>query len=404
MDIERTASKIIKKVSKGFPVLLLTGMRQTGKTYLLKKIMESGRKYVSLDFPDERELAKTHPDLFLQRYQPPILIDEVQYAPELLTFIKIYVDTHNENGLFWLTGSQKFSLMKGIQESLAGRIAILDLLGLSFREMTGKPGANPFIPSMDWGKNSTEKSIQLLDLYKIIWNGSFPRLFANEGENREIFYRSYLQTYVERDIRDYQGITDSIKFFKFIRAVAVRTGNLLNYTDLARDTDIDVRTAKEWLASLERSGLVKLLYPYYTNFSKRLIKTPKLYFMDTGLCSFLGEFDTPNSLEAGAMNGSILETWAFTEILKSYWHNGLEPSIYYYRDADQKEIDFIIERNMTLYPIEIKKTSAPTLDNSKNFNLLSKLGKKVGTGTILCLRSSALPLNNNVIALPVWDV
>ena len=358
MDFKRTISPVIKKVSQGFPVLLLTGMRQTGKTYILNKIKEPERKYVSLDFPDERELAKTQPDLFLQRYPPPILIDEVQYAPELFTYIKIYADCHKQDGLFWLTGSQKFSLMKGIQESLAGRIAILDLLGLSFREMMGKPATEPFVPSMDMDKNTDAKPLELLDLYEIIWNGSFPRQIVNKGENREIFYRSYLQTYIERDIKDHQGITDSIKFYRFIRACAVRTGNLLNFTDLARDADIDVRTAKTWLAALERSGLVKLLYPYYINLTKRLTKTPKLYFLDSGLCAYLGSFDTPQSLEAGYLNGAILETWAFAEILKSYWHNGLDPYIYFYRDADQKEIDFIIERNMTLYPIEVKKTSS----------------------------------------------
>ena len=404
MDIERTAVSTIKSVSKGFPVLLLTGMRQTGKTYLLKKIMEPRRKYVSLDNPDERELAKNHPDIFLKRHSPPVLIDEVQYAPDLFTYIKIHVDTYNRNGLFWLTGSQKFNLMKGINETLAGRIAILDLLGLSYREMVQKPKSRPFLPSMDLQKNNTEKPMGLLNLYRTIWNGSYPRLFVNKGKNRAVFYRSYLQTYIERDIKDYQGIVDSVKFFKFIRASAVRTGSLLNYANLARDADIDVRTAKTWLAAMERSGLVKLLYPYYTNITKRMVKTPKLYFMDTGLCSYLGGFDTPKSLEAGYLNGAMLETWAFIEILKSYWHNGLEPLIYYYRDTDQREIDFIIERNMTLYPIEVKKTSVPTADNAKNFSLLEKLKKPVGIGAILCLRPSALPVNQKVIALPVWDV
>ena len=403
MDFERTLSPVIRKISRGFPVLLLTGMRQTGKTYLLKRIMEPGRKYVTLDSPDDRELAKTHPDLFLQRYTPPVIIDEVQYAPELFTHIKIYSDTNGKNGLFWLTGSQKFVLMKGIQESLAGRIAVLDLLGLSYNEMSLKPQSRPFLPSMNTAKYET-RAIRLLDLYKIIWNGSFPRLFVNRGKNREVFFRSYLQTYVERDVKDYQGITDTIKFHKFIRACAVRTGNLLNYTDMARDADIDVRTAKSWLAALERSGLVRLLYPYYANITKRLLKTPKLYFMDTGLCAFLGGFDTPASLEAGNLNGAILETWAFAEIIRSYWHNGSDPSVYFYRDADQREIDFVIEQNMTLYPIEVKKTSAPSPDHAKNFGLLSKLNKPVGTGAVLCLRPSPLPLNEKAVALPVWGI
>jgi predicted AAA+ superfamily ATPase len=405
MDINRTIAPVIKRVSRGFPILLLTGMRQTGKTYLLEKIREPGREYVSLDFSDNRELAKNHPDLFLQRYNPPVLIDEVQYAPELFNYIKIYADTHRQDGLFWLTGSQKFNLMQGIQESLAGRVAILDMLGLSYREITGQPKSKPFLPSKKIKQSSPAmKNLKLLDLYKIIWRGSYPRLVAHNGKNREIFYRSYLQTYIERDIRDNQGINDSIRFYKFIRAAAVRTGNLLNYADLARDTDIDVRTAKTWLAALERSGLIKLLYPYYVNVTKRLIKTPKLYFMDTGLCAFLCGMDTPKSLEAGYLSGSILETWAFIEIIKSYWHNGEDPSIYFYRDADQREIDFVIERNMTLYPIEIKKTSAPTAESAKHFALLEKLKKTVGAGAVLCLRSSPLPLSKSAVALPIWEI
>ena len=405
MDIDRTIAPSIKRVSKGFPILLLTGMRQIGKTYLLKKIREPGRKYVSLDFSDDRDLAKNHPDLFLQRYKPPILIDEVQYAPELFSYIKIYVDTHEQDGLFWLTGSQKFDLMKGIQESLAGRVAILDMLGFSYREIIQQPKTRPFLPSRAIQRPfSTMKNLTLFDLYRIIWSGSYPRLVAHNGKNREIFYRSYLQTYIERDIRDHQGIDNSVKFYKFIRATATRTGNLLNYADLARDTDIDVRTAKIWLAALERSGLIKLLYPYYVNVTKRLIKTPKLYFMDTGLCAFLCGMDTPKSLEAGYLSGSILETWAFIEIIKSYWHNGEDPSIYFYRDADQREIDFVIERNMTLYPIEVKKTSAPTPDSAKHFALLEKLKKPLGAGAVLCLRPSPLPLGKSAVALPVWEI
>jgi len=273
----------------------------------------------------------------LQRYKPPLLIDEVQYAPELLTYIKIYVDTHKKDGLFWLTGSQKFSLMRGIHESLAGRVAVLDMLGLSYREIIEQPKSFSFLPSKKIKQAMSDNNMDILDLYKIIWMGSFPRLVVNKGRNWDIFYRSYLKTYIERDIKDYQGINDSIKFYKFIRAAAVRTGNLINYADLARDTDIDVRTAKSWLAALERSGLVKLLYPYYVNITKRLIKTPKLYFMDTGLCAFLAGMDTPKSLEAGYLSGAILETWAFIEIMKSYWHNGEDPAIYFYRDADQRD-------------------------------------------------------------------
>lgn len=300
--LERTIQSFIDRISKGFPVILLTGMRQVGKSTVFETLGKD-RKYVTLDDMENRELAKKNPKLFISIHKPPVIIDEIQYAPELFTYIKIYVDQKKEDGLFWLTGSQKFSLMQGIQESLAGRVAILDMLGLSRKEIVGKPQeSKPFLPSLDMAINTKDYSFSAMDVYKSIFDGSFPRLISKKDANRKTFYSSYVQTYIERDIRDFHGIVDSIKFYNFIVAVAVRTGNLLNYSDLARDTDIDVKTAKLWLFTLERSGIIKLLYPYYINVTKRIIKTPKVYFLDSGLCTYLASIDTPEALEASYLS------------------------------------------------------------------------------------------------------
>ncbi|MCL2334828.1 MAG: ATP-binding protein [Endomicrobia bacterium] len=403
--LKRTMQPVIKKISKMFPVILLTGMRQVGKSTLFDLMKESGRKYVSLDNFEDRQLAKTNPALFIERYSPPVIIDEIQYAPELFSYIKIYVDSHKKDGDFWLTGSQKYELMKGVTESLAGRVAILDLLGLSYKEIIKKPlDSKPFIPSMSMMKLNS-KPRKLMDIYKMILDGFYPRLVVHKGENRDNFYKSYLQSYIERDVRNDLNIRgNELKFNDFIRSAAIRTGTILNYADISKEVAIDQRTAKTWLSVLERSGIVKLLEPYYKNPSNIITKTPKLYFLDTGLCSYLAKMNSPEILEAGYMNGRILETYVFAEILKSYWHNGKEPNIYFYRDKEQREIDFVIEEGGVLYPIEVKKTANPAISDAKNFWLLNQFKLKVGTGTVICLRSSPLPLNENTLALPVWEI
>jgi predicted AAA+ superfamily ATPase len=403
--LKRTMQPVIEKISKGFPVILLTGMRQVGKSTLFEMLKESNRKYVSLDNFDDRKLAQTNPALFIQRYEPPLIIDEVQYAPQLLTYIKIYVDSHKKDGDFWLTGSQKYELMKGIQESLAGRIAILDMLGLSYKERIKKPfESKPFLPSMDMMKLNS-KPLKLMDIYKIIWEGSYPKLIINNGENRDSFYKSYLQSYIERDVRNDLDIRgNELKFNDFIRAIAIRTSTLLNYKDISKEIGIDQRTAKVWTSVLERAGIIKLLEPYYKNPTNSIIKTPKIYFLDTGLCSYLAKMNSPEILEAGYMDGRILETYAFCEILKSYWHNGKEPNIYFYRDKEKREIDFIIEEGGVIYPVEIKKTANPSSGDCNNFNLLNRLKFKTGTGIVMCLRDNPLPLADNILSLPIWNI
>jgi predicted AAA+ superfamily ATPase len=401
---QRTLAKIIKDIDNTFPVLILTGPRQVGKTTLLQSCAGSTRHYVTLDDLELRDLAINDPALFMQAHKPPLIIDEIQYAPNLLSYIKISVDKEKKTGMYWITGSQKFHLMKGISESLAGRAAVLDLLGFSQAEANNKAESNaPFVPTEEWitqaRHNATPK--QLMDVYHDIWRGSYPKLLQDPNISRDIFYKSYIQTYIQRDVKDILKISNDAAFNRFLRVIAARTGQMLNYSDLARDTDVDHKTMKSWLFVLEASGLIYLLAPYYNNINKRLVKTPKLYFLDTGLCSYLTQWPSPESLEAGAMSGAILETYIFTEILKSYWHHGKNAYFYYYRDQDQKEIDLILESGDTLYPVEFKKTAMPTLNAVKSFHALEKLGKKVGPGAVICLRESELPLSQNIMSIPI---
>jgi predicted AAA+ superfamily ATPase len=353
---------------------------------------------------DARTLAESDPALFLQRYRPPIIIDEVQYAPNLLSQIKIAVDKSKKNGQFWLTGLQKFHLMQSVTESLAGRVAILELNGFSQAEINGHADqVLPFLPTEDWlgPARLRAKKMGLEELYKKIWRGSYPRVITEPNISTDLFYSSYIQTYLQRDIKEIIKIRSEKTFYNFIRVIAARTSQLLNYADIARDVGIDQKTAKAWLSALEASGLVYLLQPYHNNLTSCLIKTPKLYFLDTGLCAYLTKWSTPQALEAGAFSGAILKTWVIAELLKSYWYNGKTPFFYFYRDKDQKEIDLIIEQDNTLYPVEIKKSATPSLHAANNFSLLAKLKQRVGHGAIICLRQKDIPLSAEVDAIPI---
>jgi predicted AAA+ superfamily ATPase len=405
MYIPRTLAQTIHNASASFPVLLLTGPRQVGKTTLLEVCAETGRSYVSLDDMAQRTLAQNDPALFLQRHQTPLIIDEIQYAPELFSVIKIVVDRARQPGLFWLIGSQKFHLMQGITESLAGRVAVLDLLGLGQAELRGQAeSARPFLPGPAWldhARIHADPAKPVLAVYADIWRGAYPALVLDKNMPRDLFYSSYIQTYIQRDVRDLTRVGDEKSFYTFLRAAAARTGQLLNYADLARDVDVDQKTIKAWLSILETSGIIYQLQPYHNNVTKRLIKTPKLYFLDAGLCAYLTQWSTPEALEAGAMSGAILETWIFSEILKSYWHNGLTANFHFYRDKDQKEIDLLIEQNNTLYPVEFKKTTNPSPAASRHFSVLSRLDKSVGHGAVICLGETDMPLSQTVAAIPV---
>jgi predicted AAA+ superfamily ATPase len=275
------------------------------------------------------------------------------------------------------------------------------MMGFSYREKIKKPfSGKPFMPSMD--KSGDGKKLTPLELYTHIWQGSLPEAVLAKDIDRERFFSSYVQSYIERDVKDFYNVAKPTQFFEFLSVVAAQTGQLLNYSSIAREVGIDVKTAQTWLGILERSGLVYLLRPYYPNITKRIIKTPKIYFLDTGLCTYLTKWPTPESLMAGAMAGAILETYAVGEILKSYYHNGREPWFYFYRDADQKEIDIVIEESGTLYPIEIKKTANPGIGDYKSFKELGKLNKKVGLGAILCLNPDRIPLSREIVSIPVW--
>ncbi|GAB1394874.1 ATP-binding protein [Rhodocyclaceae bacterium] len=404
----RTLASALQTISARFPVLMLTGPRQVGKTTLLEMCAKDApRNYVTLDDLDARALAQSDPALFLQTWPAPVTIDEIQYAPQLFSAIKLQVDREKINGRFWLTGSQKFQLMRGITETLAGRVAIVDLLGLSQAELEGRAETSiPFVPTADWIAHARQYARPLSNLglqavFERIWLGAYPALNAQGAESRNLFYRSYIQTYIQRDVQDVLKVSDQTAFNRFLTAVAARTGQLLNYAGLARDVDIDNKTAKAWLSVLETSGLVYLLPPYHSNMSKRLVKAPKLYFLDTGLAAYLTRWPDAAALEAGAMSVALLETWVVSEILKSYWHRGLEAPLYFYRDADQQEVDLIVDSATALYPVEIKKTASPSHNAKKHFTVLDKLGKTVGPGAVLCFVERDIPLSRAVTAVPL---
>lgn len=402
LAIKRTLAHAIKETSNSFKVLLLTGPRQVGKTSLLQEVQKSSRSYVTLDDLGMRMAAQQDPASFLDRLSLPVLIDEVQYAPNLFSYIKMVVDREKQNGMFWLTGSQQFEMMKNVTESLAGRVAILNLQGISLAEEQNRADSPPFLPTPELLKSRRyAKPLTLPEAYHIIWRGSYPDVVMQDGKNWERFYSSYISTYIQRDVREYLNINDTAAFHKFMQIAAARTGQLVNYADMARDVGISESTIKTWLNVLHASGIVYMLQPYFNNRTKRLVKTPKLYFMDTGLCAYLTGWLSSDVLERGAMSGAMLETWVVSELIKSYLHQGRTPRIYFYRDKDKREVDVIIEENGTLYPIEIKKTASIQNLNFKGFEILDKLGLPIGHGGVLCFTNALLPISKNVDAIPV---
>ncbi|MDR1040839.1 MAG: ATP-binding protein [Deltaproteobacteria bacterium] len=397
----RTIEKRICEISALFPVLLVTGARQVGKTTLLRHLAGETRRYVTLDDPLVLSLAREDPALFMQRFSGPVLIDEIQYVPQLLPYIKMAVDEDRKPGQFWLTGSQQFQVMRNISESLAGRVGILSLPGLSRWEITGQGRGRPaFLPDLQFIKRLDGESLTLQELYRLIWRGSFPALALDDDMNRDLFLGSYVQSYLQRDVRDLAQVGDEMAFLRFLRACAARTGRLLNIADLARDADVSPVTGKKWLSILEASGLVYLLEPYFSNVTKRMVKAPKLYFLDTGLAAYLTEWSSPETLEAGAMSGAIFETWVMGELLKGWLGNGLRPPFYYYRDKDQKEIDLLIIQDGTAYPLECKKTASADKNDVRHFQVLEKLKMPVGLGGVICLASQALPLTEKAWSIP----
>lgn len=398
---ERQLGRIILKLTRSFPVILLTGPRQVGKTTLYEHLRKtSSHAYVSLDEFETRSLAKNDPGLFLEQYPSPLIIDEIQYAPQLLPYIKSRVDSSKGKCSYWLTGSQHFHLMKGVSESLAGRVAILKLLGFSQAEELGFPPAKqPWDPE-DIPSDQEYSRTSLIKLFEKIIRGSFPKLFLKSSPPPEMFYGSYVQTYIDRDLRDLVRIGSLSSFENFIRLCAARTAQLLNLSDLARDSSVSVNTAKEWLSLLEASGHIYLLRPYYNNISKRLIKAPKLYFLDTGLACYLTGWKTADTTLKGAMAGALFETFILSELIKSYWNHGQEAPLWYYRTKEKKEIDFLIEKDGVLYPIEIKLSSRITAGDLGGIQNLEKNQPNLGRAVFISAAPKAYPLTKKALVLP----
>lgn len=406
MYITRHMEKPVMELNEQYPVLLLTGPRQVGKTTMLEHLIEvegKGRKKVSLDDLTLRELAKTDPKMFFQLYQPPLLIDEVQYAPELFPYIKIMVDERHQPGDFWLTGSQLFKMMKGVQESLAGRVALLHLSPLSQSEIMKRPPEPPFsleLPLLSERQNGRQM-LNTPEVFQRIHQGGMPALVTGTYSNASIFYSSYIDTYMERDVRRLSNDIDSLKFLRFLRSVAARTSQQVNYKGIADDAEIDQTTAKNWLHVLEALGIIFLLEPYSNNVLKRTVSTPKLYFYDSGIVCYLTRWSSPETAMEGAMSGVLLENYTVAEIIKTYQNAGQEPFLYYYRDKDAREIDLILERDGKLFPIEIKKMASPPKKLTKVFDLIDKSPLQRGTGAILCMADQLGAFDQNNLIVPI---
>ena len=418
MYYQRTIESTIKNISETFPVLLVTGPRQVGKTTILENMIEPNRKKVSLDNPTLRLLARTDPELFLQRYAPPVMIDEVQYAPVLFPYIKMIVDERRQVGDFWLTGSQMFKMMKNVSETLAGRVGIVPMLGLTNSELNGqKFGAFQLNIEELMQRIENTKKMSVAEIFERIYKGSMPRLYEIDNINLETYFESYLDTYLSRDIRDLEQVANQTAFMNFIKIVAARTATNVNYEALAQETGISAPTAKSWLSILVSCGIVVLIPPYSNNALKRVIKAPRMYFLDTGLCAHLMGWGNSTVLENSSMSGEFFETWVVSEIYKSYLNVGKKPPLYFYRDSNKKEIDLIIYLNGKVYPIEIKKGAAPK-NAIKNFSVLSPieaeadnqffeathLKTEVGIGAVICLASDLLPIDRKNWYIPAWII
>lgn len=404
--IKRDLEQEFLNCSKEYACLLVIGPRQVGKTTMLEHLMDSSRKQVTLDDLDERRLAQTEPATFLQIHKPPLLIDEVQYAPELFSYIKMAVDKGAPPGSFWLTGSQAFKLMKLAEESLAGRTAVFSMSSVSQHELYGKGREKPFELQLDslLERSQLREPADMEKIYERIWSGGMPGYVSGKYTNRNVFYSSYIATYIDRDVRNEIPGVDPIVFQDFIRAAACRAGQMLNYESIAGDVGISPDTAKRWLNVLVKSQVVYLLRPYYNNLLKRTVKTPKLYFFDTGLVAYLTKYTTPEILANGAMNGAILENYVVNEIRKSYMNTTEECLLWYYRDKDNKEIDLILENNGMLHPMEIKRSANPGSERIKPFKTLDKGSVPRGNGGVICFKESLSAVNSENYILPVWTL
>ena len=404
--IKRDLESKILALSKEYACILITGPRQVGKTTVLKQLAAADREYVTLDDLEDRALAKRDPALFLQMHSLPIFIDEVQYAPELFSYIKIAIDNGAAPGSFWLTGSQAFQMMELAQESLAGRVALLHMPALSQHEIYGSGNNVPFSVDLDALKQRKKTGQQALlpKMYERIWKGSMPGLVSGKFTDRDVFYNSYLQTYIERDVSELIARVDKLQFLDFIRAAACRAGQMLNVHDISMDIGVSDDTAKRWLQVLEKSEVIFYLRPYSNNLLKRTIKTPKLYFFDTGLAAYLTKYTTPEILANGAISGALLENYVVSEIRKTYFNDAKDCLLWYYRDKSSNEIDMVIESDGLLHPLEIKRSVNPGSELIGAFEVLDKGSVSRGKGAILCMRPELSAINADNFIVPIWII
>lgn len=404
MYIQRHAEKTASKLAEMFGSILIAGPRQVGKTTMLEKLTD-GITYVSLDDPIIKASAEEESGTFFKDNPPPVFVDEIQKAPALFNQIKLLLDRSHKKGQFFMCGSQQFKMMKGVSESLAGRIGLCTLLGFSLRETHAVDCSLPFIPTEEYFSARKQNLAEIT--YDEVWNtvqrGLMPELFINPNFSWQLYYSAYVRTYIERDVRELSEIGDTVKFTNFMIAVAASTGQLVNVASLARDVGISAPTAERWLSILVASNIVYLLQPYSNNVMKRAIKTPKLYFLDTGLAAYLTRWNSPEVLKTGAMAGAFFESFVISEIIKSYYNAGIsDPPIYFYRDKDMNEIDLLIENNGTLYPIEIKKHADPQKSDAKAFKLIDSIPNvKKGQGGIVCLYDNLVTLTEGVKVIPI---
>ncbi len=404
MYLPRVLESQVTRLSASFPVVMVTGPRQVGKTSLLRHLaaLEGiGRRYVSLDELGPRAAALEDPELFLQRFEPPLQIDEVQHAPGLLDRLKAAVDRGEGMGRYWLTGSQHFPLLRAVSESLAGRVGLLRLGGLTTgEERGGELPAEPFRPDrVRWPEG--RRGRRLLEVFARLVRGSLPRMAHDDAPPWDAYYGSYIQTYLERDVRSMLNVADLAAFQRFLRLAAARVGQLVNLSDLARDTGIAVSTAREWLQVLVASHQLFLLQPYFEKLSKRQTKTPKLYFLDTGVVCYLTGWRTAETAAAGAMAGSLLENHVMSEVVRSFIHRGVEPPVWFWRDKEGREVDLVIAEEGRLFPVEVKLTASPTRDALSGVRALERLGAPLGPGAVVCLVEQPAPLTATMDALPV---
>lgn len=401
--IHRTLERKFLKMSSFFKAVLVTGARQVGKTTMLKHLAENeNRTYVSMDNQMARALAKTDPVLFFQMYKPPIIIDEIQKAPELFEQIKIMCDETDQRGLFWLTGSQQYHMIFNIRETLAGRIGILELYSLSKNETDNIIFPNELDFTLDCllERQKVSGKNDITDIFDHIWKGGMPAALNADEEQRQEYFNSYIETYLMRDVSEEGGITDTVRFRRFLNACAALTAEQVNYSTLAEAADISQPTAKAWLLLLESLGIIYLLKPFANNEIKRLAKTPKLYFCDTGLCAYLSMWLTRDTLMNGAASGHYFENYVVAELLKNYSYSQSKVNLTYYRDSNAKEIDVLIEENGKIHPLEIKKSANPNRREIKKYEVLEKTGMQIGAGGIICMCEEVIPINSRNSFIP----